>query len=159
MAAITVTPADLETNNIAFETTTCTRCGGCGEYSFNQIDGKRCYGCHGTGLKLSRAGAAARKRYDAVMDEMHTPVTEIKVGDLAMFSTFSGAKFWSKVTGSHADELNAGHWTIETMRRDMAYSVGHTAATGTQKVWSSDIRLKAVNAVINLKGAHLTPKS
>ena len=27
----------------------CGRCGGSGRYSFNQIDGDRCYGCNGTG--------------------------------------------------------------------------------------------------------------
>lgn len=28
---------------------TCTRCGGTGRYSFNQMDGDRCYGCQGRG--------------------------------------------------------------------------------------------------------------
>jgi len=27
----------------------CSRCGGSGSYSFNQIDGSRCYGCNGSG--------------------------------------------------------------------------------------------------------------
>ena len=27
----------------------CTRCGGSGHYSYNQMDGTRCYGCNGTG--------------------------------------------------------------------------------------------------------------
>lgn len=27
----------------------CERCGGCGRYSFNQVDGSRCYGCNGKG--------------------------------------------------------------------------------------------------------------
>lgn len=27
----------------------CSRCGGSGQYSFNQIDGSRCYGCNGSG--------------------------------------------------------------------------------------------------------------
>jgi hypothetical protein len=31
----------------------CSRCGGCGRYSFNQIDGDRCYGCGGSG-KIAR---------------------------------------------------------------------------------------------------------
>lgn len=27
----------------------CSRCGGSGRYSFNQIDGDKCFGCHGKG--------------------------------------------------------------------------------------------------------------
>ncbi len=29
----------------------CPRCGGSGHYSYNQMDGTRCYGCNGTGIK------------------------------------------------------------------------------------------------------------
>lgn len=31
---------------------TCTRCGGTGRYSFNPMDGDRCYGCGGAGAVL-----------------------------------------------------------------------------------------------------------
>lgn len=30
----------------------CPRCGGSGHYSYNQMDGTRCYGCNGTGVKM-----------------------------------------------------------------------------------------------------------
>lgn len=33
---------------------TCGRCGGSGNYSFNQIDGTRCYGCGGSGQVLPK---------------------------------------------------------------------------------------------------------
>ena len=33
---------------------TCYRCGGCGEYSYNQIDGTVCYGCNGSGKRLGK---------------------------------------------------------------------------------------------------------
>ncbi len=36
----------------------CGRCGGCGNYSFNQISGTRCFGCGGAGgvpPKMTRA--------------------------------------------------------------------------------------------------------
>ena len=35
-------------------TPVCGRCGGCGQYSFNQVDGTRCYGCAGVGHVLPR---------------------------------------------------------------------------------------------------------
>lgn len=33
---------------------TCTRCGGCGEYSFNLMYGTKCFGCYGVGYKLPK---------------------------------------------------------------------------------------------------------
>jgi hypothetical protein len=46
----------------------CSRCGGSGNYSFNQIDGSRCYGCGGSGKQLvdltEAVIAEARARID-----------------------------------------------------------------------------------------------
>lgn len=37
---------------------TCSRCGGSGHYSFNQIDGSRCFGCNGAGERAAPLTAA-----------------------------------------------------------------------------------------------------
>lgn len=37
---------------------TCTRCGGCGEYSFNLTDGTRCFGCGGLGKTMPKMTVA-----------------------------------------------------------------------------------------------------
>jgi hypothetical protein len=42
------------------EHATCSRCGGCGRYSYNQIDGDRCFGCNGTGKAVPSTRAALR---------------------------------------------------------------------------------------------------
>lgn len=60
-----------------FESEPCGRCGGCGRYSFNQMDGDRCYGCGGTGVKLTKRGAAARAFYVA---SQQMAVADLKVG-------------------------------------------------------------------------------
>lgn len=39
------------------EMETCGRCGGSGSYSYNQIDGSRCYGCNGRGERMTKRGA------------------------------------------------------------------------------------------------------
>ena len=49
---------------------TCHRCGGCGEYSYNQRDGKVCFGCAGSGKRLGkgfteRQWEARQKREEA----------------------------------------------------------------------------------------------
>lgn len=41
---------------------TCTRCGGSGNYSFNMMDGTRCYGCSGSGFQMIDLAAVAKKQ-------------------------------------------------------------------------------------------------
>lgn len=60
-----------------FEAETCGRCGGSGNYSFNQIDGTRCYGCGGSGIKLTKRGAAARAFY---RESQMMPVADLQPG-------------------------------------------------------------------------------
>lgn len=66
-----------------FEYEVCSRCGGEGRYSYNQMDGDRCYGCGGTGYKLTKRGAAAREFYLALVSK---PATEIIAGDRVFLS-------------------------------------------------------------------------
>jgi hypothetical protein len=47
--------------NSVFEMEVCGRCGGTGNYSYNQIDGTRCFGCGGTGWRYTKRGSAARQ--------------------------------------------------------------------------------------------------
>ena len=48
---------------------TCGRCGGSGSYSYNQMDGDRCFGCSGSGKQMMAITAAivaeAKARQDA----------------------------------------------------------------------------------------------
>lgn len=53
---------------IAYEKTECGRCGGTGRYSFNSVDGSRCYGCGGSGEKLTKRGAAAKEFANSLLD-------------------------------------------------------------------------------------------
>lgn len=39
----------------------CSRCGGCGEYSFNPTDGTRCFKCHGKGNIPPKSDAAWKR--------------------------------------------------------------------------------------------------
>ncbi|RPH72674.1 MAG: hypothetical protein EHM78_01885 [Myxococcaceae bacterium] len=53
---MTATPT---TPSTEFERTHCGRCGGSGSYSYCQMHGSTCFGCAGTGKKLTKRGAAA----------------------------------------------------------------------------------------------------
>jgi hypothetical protein len=63
----------------SFETTTCSRCGGTGQYSYCRAYGTKCFKCHGGGLSFTKRGELAHTYY---MKSLETPLNEIKVGDL-----------------------------------------------------------------------------
>jgi len=79
-----------------FETKSCGRCGGSGNYSFNLMHGSRCYGCGGSGVVLSKRGLAARNYY---MQSMKKQLKDIQVGDYILCDTsmFGGPSRWHKV--------------------------------------------------------------
>lgn len=60
-----------------FETEACGRCGGGGRYSYNPISGSTCFGCGGSGIRLTRRGSAAAAFFRA-SQEKH--LSEVRVG-------------------------------------------------------------------------------
>lgn len=76
-----VTPS----NPPLFEHECCGRCGGSGQYSYNQMDGTRCYGCGGSGWKLTKRGHAAQKYLDALRS---VRADALAVGDLVSISPY-----------------------------------------------------------------------
>lgn len=78
-----------------FETQSCTRCGGSGSYSWNQMDGSRCYGCMGSGKQFTARGGAARDMFSA---SLRVPASEIRVGQRVWFPPGPlGGGGWSTV--------------------------------------------------------------
>ena len=53
---------------VEYEKESCGRCGGSGRHSYNQIDRDRCYGCGGTGERLTKRGAAAKAFADSILN-------------------------------------------------------------------------------------------
>jgi len=49
-------------------TPTCGRCGGSGHYSFNQIDGSRCYGCGGAGVVAPKGAKQEAETLEAAKE-------------------------------------------------------------------------------------------
>lgn len=84
-----------------FEHETCSRCGGTGNYSYNPVNGTRCFGCQGTGYKLTLRGRAAQHFLNAMRE---IPLENFEIGDLIRFDGFAAGSFvqpsiWAKVTG------------------------------------------------------------
>ena len=67
----------MNVNKHGFEIETCGRCGGTGEYSFNLMDGTRCYGCQGKGVRYTKRGAAA---YEYFRKGFTVKWSEVEVG-------------------------------------------------------------------------------
>lgn len=91
-----------------FEIQTCGRCGGSGRYSWNQMDGDRCYGCYGSGVVLTKRGAAARAYW---VDMMEVFVSEIKVGWFMEVD-----RQFLKVQAIDWSDLNGGQCMLKTKK-------------------------------------------
>lgn len=91
----------------AFETEPCSRCGGSGRHSYNQIHGDRCYGCHGTGKRLTKRGRVAR---EMLYKYQSRRVDMIKVGNFILHSAgIYTPKKWCRVDAIAPDALNPGY--------------------------------------------------
>lgn len=80
-----------------FEANTCGRCGGTGRFGPTCVYGGRCFGCGGTGAKLTKRGAAAAAFYNGLLKK---PATELAVGDKILYEGVPGiiAASWYEIT-------------------------------------------------------------
>lgn len=91
-------------NKPVFEHEVCGRCCGTGKYSFNLIHGDRCYGCGGSGYKLTKRGHAAQQYLNTLRTRN---ASEVNVGDLILFDN-NYKKLFAYVKQIRDDELNVG---------------------------------------------------
>ena len=86
----TTTTTKPRTDKWGFAITTCGRCAGSGNYSYNQRHGSRCYGCGGSGLKHTKQGA---KGWAIFNESLKVPARTLAVGDLMECRSMSGSWF------------------------------------------------------------------
>lgn len=79
-----------------FETESCSRCGGSGHYSYNQISGTRCFKCGGAKIVLTKRGSVARNHFYSLFE---LPASEVTAGMFVYThgSSLSSSKKWRKV--------------------------------------------------------------
>jgi hypothetical protein len=100
-------PGTMRLGKSGFEIETCGRCGGGGRYSYNQMDGDRCYGCGGSGVRLTKRGKAA---LDFYLASLMRPISDVNAGDL--FRSADSGK-WKQITEIRTDGSKAlinGEW-------------------------------------------------
>lgn len=103
-----------------FEHVTCSRCGGSGSYSFNLMHGSKCYGCNGTGYKLTKRGSAAQQFFH---DLAKVKVSDLKVGDLVWFDMW-GFRCCERITSIDEDQHNPGRVIVRAIRTKTGEPVG-----------------------------------
>lgn len=126
-----------------FENETCGRCGGSGKYSFNHMEGDRCRGCHGTGYKLTKRGAAAKAFFT---EKMTHPVSALAVGDYVFESINAvGPKSWLKLVEIIPDALNDDRVTLRLARggRTMRYGLSPKSLVVTVKTEDQRLAFRA----------------
>lgn len=93
-----------------FEHVVCTRCGGSGKFSYNLMHGDRCYGCGGSGYKLTKRGQAAQNYLNGLRNR---PASEIKVGDTILYEDFIANKSaFVRVVSINEDQYNPNQGRI-----------------------------------------------
>lgn len=57
---------------IVYDREPCTRCGGCGEYSWCQMHGTKCFKCGGSGQQLTKHAKSAKAAVESFFAERFT---------------------------------------------------------------------------------------
>jgi hypothetical protein len=111
-----------------FETEPCGRCGGSGKYSYCQMYGTRCFGCGGTGKRLTKRGAAA----SAYLRALRTvKARDVQLGDYIKVDATPGisAGGWCRIETMYT-RLESG----KSLQPDGSWKVhNHLALEGTDK--------------------------
>ena len=87
---------------IRYEMGPCGRCGGSGHYSYCTMYGTVCFGCSGSGKRLTRRGRAAWKKADAWKKaNLDLTVAGLRLGDVVEETVVAGSAvgtYWARVT-------------------------------------------------------------
>lgn len=137
----------------SFETDTCGRCAGSGHYSYNAVNGTRCFGCGGTGQRLTKRGAAAKSFFESLISK---PLQQIQPGDNILTATGSmglGPDRWHFVVSIEPSTVVfngvADRLKITFKRKGVASSIdGYTLDTIFQSVRNEEERAAALEKAL-----------
>jgi len=84
------------TRKLLFESKTCSRCGGSGNFSWCQSHGSTCFGCRGDGVVLTKRGKAAQVWLNA---KKRCSLDKVGIGEWILSEGIPGfsASVWVKI--------------------------------------------------------------
>jgi hypothetical protein len=88
---------------LLFENEICGRCGGTGSYSFNQLDGSRCYGCGGSKRRLTKRGAEAQRFFRGLLMRR---ADELQIGDVVSYIVPMNSGATARANGARVIEID-----------------------------------------------------
>jgi hypothetical protein len=122
------------------ETTPCGRCGGSGRYAFNLMDGDKCYGCNGKGVKYTKSASVALDLFRSLREQ---PLDSFTPGDLVRHRTMGAERTVQLV--SEATETKSGSYGKNpdgtTNYDDLTYYHGVTLSWGKPENRKGEQRL------------------
>lgn len=163
-----------QVKSVGFETETCMRCGGSGTYPSACWNGV-CLGCSGSGVRFTRRGLAAYKKYWAYVEANNTVnVTELEAGDMFLGDhrkwvrilrvergDYGTSTCTVGVKGSGTEVVTTTHYTVQLITRmkdgrEMARTSGEDATYVKRP--SGEAFRAGVAQVAHLSGTILTMK-
>lgn len=113
------------------ETEPCSRCGGCGRYSYCARYGSTCFRCGGKGRTLTKRGKVAAEYLRTLRSR---PTSALKVGDVVRTSIVTVgcevADVWATVEAIEAwDPSKATAWAIVNGERRDLHAAGDLTVT------------------------------
>lgn len=132
-----------------FESETCGRCSGSGEHSYNQRDGRVCYGCGGSGVRLTKRGSVAQAVYN---DALMRRVDQLKVGDVVKFhgATMDARTYtaWAPVVELDLEPKCSGYSIVDGVRKD----VWHVKYVTEHSKLGRQGHLAGASSLVRIKG-------
>ena len=147
--------------NISFEKRTCGRCNGAGRFNhYAHVYGGVCFGCGGSGTKLTRNGSNAKKAYDKAMS---VEASKLEVGMIVWETGMDGKDRRRKIESINP---STGVYTSDGVAIPML-DITYASTTSTwihsmsetskvRMALSPTNRHLAIEALAKLKGATIT---
>lgn len=137
----------MTTTTLRFETESCSRCGGSGQYSFCTMYGSTCFKCGGSKRQYTRAGKVAMAAWHAHRDEAtRVDATDVLPGTVLMLEV-GGSPF--KVVKPRTVAVESVSWTLDQESiyvRAKNCSFGVARQTGTFRRPPTEALMRAWHA-------------
>lgn len=141
-----------------FESETCSRCGGSGQYSYCQSYGTTCFKCHGTKTTLTKRGAIAQRLFESFCSKRTDQLQPgDKFRDITITAGGSAAYDWFTVQAvrpdtSHQSSLVNGvmveHIGLLAIETDKCLFAGWSPSTRVRVSLTHETKRKVADIVL-----------